>query len=161
VCDCYSVINPSSTVRVSITDPGMTLMHGDQTVWGLVATDAQGLLLAGQGRDRQGRAPRSGASRTPLTALMQHPSRNAPVPWPRRPLQPHHLDPNDTRSAARSSNLHDLILFFTISIAQVRHRFPRTSGLKLQSSLLTEVKCLWPSTSVKLKCEITMILCKC
>ena len=32
VCDCYSVINPSSTVCVSITDPGMTLKHGDLTV---------------------------------------------------------------------------------------------------------------------------------
>ena len=38
MCGCYSVINPSSTVCVSITDPGMTLMHRDQTVWGLVAT---------------------------------------------------------------------------------------------------------------------------
>ena len=28
MCDCYSVINPPSTVRVSITDPGMTLVHG-------------------------------------------------------------------------------------------------------------------------------------
>ena len=26
-------------MHVSITDPGMTLMHRDQTVWGLVATD--------------------------------------------------------------------------------------------------------------------------
>ena len=38
MCDCYSVINPSSTVCVSITDPGMTLMHIDLTVRGLVAT---------------------------------------------------------------------------------------------------------------------------
>ena len=28
-------------MRVSITDPGMTLMHIDQTVWGLVATRNQ------------------------------------------------------------------------------------------------------------------------
>ena len=28
----HSVINPSGTVRVSITDPGMTLMHRDLTV---------------------------------------------------------------------------------------------------------------------------------
>ena len=27
---------------VSITDPGMTLMHRDQTVWGLVATVVNG-----------------------------------------------------------------------------------------------------------------------
>ena len=27
MCDCYSIINPSSTVRVSITDPGMTLKY--------------------------------------------------------------------------------------------------------------------------------------
>ena len=32
---CYK---SSSIVCVSITDPGMTLMHRDQTVWGLVAT---------------------------------------------------------------------------------------------------------------------------
>ena len=32
---CYK---SSSTVRASITDPGMTLMHRDQTVWGPVAT---------------------------------------------------------------------------------------------------------------------------
>ena len=32
VCDCYSVINPSSTVFVSITNPGMTLMHRELTV---------------------------------------------------------------------------------------------------------------------------------
>ena len=34
----HSVINPSSTVCVSITDPGMTLKHRDLTVWGWVAT---------------------------------------------------------------------------------------------------------------------------
>ena len=38
MCDCYFVINPSSNVHVSITDPGMTLKHRDQTVRGLVAT---------------------------------------------------------------------------------------------------------------------------
>ena len=32
VCDCHNVINPSSTVCVSITDPGMTLKHRDLTV---------------------------------------------------------------------------------------------------------------------------------
>ena len=32
VCDCYSIINPSSTVCVSITDPGMTLKHRDLTI---------------------------------------------------------------------------------------------------------------------------------
>ena len=32
VCDFYSVIKPSSTMRVSITDPGMTLRHRDLTV---------------------------------------------------------------------------------------------------------------------------------
>ena len=34
----HSVINPSSTVCVSITDPEMTLMHRDLTVWGRIAT---------------------------------------------------------------------------------------------------------------------------
>ena len=34
----HSVINPSSTVFVSITDPGMALMHRDLTVWGRIAT---------------------------------------------------------------------------------------------------------------------------
>jgi len=29
VCDCHSVINPSSTVCVSIIDPGMTQKHRD------------------------------------------------------------------------------------------------------------------------------------
>ena len=43
MCDCYSVINPSSTVCVSITDPGMTLKHRDLTVRGRVATVAQPL----------------------------------------------------------------------------------------------------------------------
>ena len=38
MCDCYSVINPSSTVCVSITDPGMTLKHRHLTVCGRVAT---------------------------------------------------------------------------------------------------------------------------
>ena len=42
MCDCYSVINPSSIVCVSITDPGMTLMHRDQIVRGLVATETYG-----------------------------------------------------------------------------------------------------------------------
>ena len=34
----HSVINPSSTMCVSITDPGMTLMHRGLTVWGRIAT---------------------------------------------------------------------------------------------------------------------------
>ena len=34
----HSAINPSSTVCVSITDPGMTLKHRDLTVWGRFAT---------------------------------------------------------------------------------------------------------------------------
>ena len=36
----HSVINPSSTVFVSITNPGMILMHRDLTVWGRIATTA-------------------------------------------------------------------------------------------------------------------------
>ena len=32
-------------MRVSITDPGMTLMHRDQTVWGLVSTCGHAVVV--------------------------------------------------------------------------------------------------------------------
>ena len=45
MCDWNSVIDPSSTVCVSITDLGMTLMHRDLTVWGRISTHEEPTIL--------------------------------------------------------------------------------------------------------------------
>ena len=67
MCDCYSVINPSSTVCVSITDPGVTLKHRDLTVCGRVATSTDEATIISLFADS---ASPSSSSRNHLTALV-------------------------------------------------------------------------------------------
>ena len=84
MCDCYSIINPSSTVCVSITDPGMTLMLRDLTVWGRIAI-VLGKDLMDYGK-RSGKSLSLGMHMAPQDNLRTPKSQSLGMPRKESPL---------------------------------------------------------------------------